>query len=154
MSRKTSRSTVRVGALSHEKRQLQIGLAVLAFAVIAIGLILVLNMGGANAGSLPRNVNVQTGYELYQQDDVFVLDVREQYEWDEYHIPDTTLIPSGQLASRLSEVPRDKKILVVCRSGNRSQAARDVLLNAGYTDVTSMDGGVMTWQQMGFPTVP
>jgi len=42
---------------------------------------------------------------------------------------------------------------VVCRSGNRSQAGRDILLNAGFTKVTSMSGGLNEWRSLGFPTV-
>ena len=74
-----------------------------------------------------------------------------QDEWDEYHIPDTTLIPLGQLAGRVSEVPEGVQIVVVCRSGNRSQEGRDILLQAGFEDVTSMAGGVSTWREAGYP---
>lgn len=53
-------------------------------------------------------------------------------EWNEYHVPNTTLIPLDALASRLDELPRDRQIGMVCRSGNRSQAGRDILLRAGF----------------------
>ena len=49
------------------------------------------------------------------------------------------------------EVPRDREIVVVCRSGNRSQQGRDILLNAGYTQVTSMQGGLNEWRASGYP---
>ena len=75
------------------------------------------------------------------QSGTFVVDVRTQEEWDEYHVPNTTLIPLDQLPNRLSEVPKDKEIVVICRSGNRSQEGRDILLSAGY-NATSMTGGV------------
>ena len=58
------------------------------------------------------------------------------------------------LANRLSEVPKDQQIVVVCRSGNRSQQGRDILLQAGYTKVTSMAGGVTEWKTQGFPIEP
>jgi rhodanese-related sulfurtransferase len=77
------------------------------------------------------------------------LDVRTQEEWDEYHVPNTTLIPLDQLPNRLSEVPKDKEIVVICRSGNRSQQGRDILLNAGYT-ATSVTGGVKEWYAKGY----
>jgi rhodanese-related sulfurtransferase len=80
-----------------------------------------------------------------------VLDVREKTEWDEYHIPNTKLIPKGELPNRLSEVPKDKKIVVVCRSGNRSQEGRDILLAAGY-NATSMAGGLKEWYAKNYPT--
>ena len=87
---------------------------------------------------------------MYQQSGTFVVDVRTQEEWDEYHAPNTTLIPLDQLPNRLSEVPKDKEILVVCRSGNRSQQGRDILLSAGY-NATSMTGGLKEWYAKGYP---
>ena len=89
-------------------------------------------------------------YQMYQQSGAFVLDVRTQEEWNEYHAPNTTLIPLDQLRTRLSEVPKDKEVLVVCRSGNRSQQARDILLSAGY-NATSMVGGLKEWFAKGYP---
>ena len=83
----------------------------------------------------------------------FILDVRTQEEWNEYHIPGSTLIPLDQLEARLSEVPRDKEVVVVCRSGNRSKPGRDALKAAGYTQVTSMAGGLNGWKAAGLPTV-
>ena len=83
----------------------------------------------------------------------FILDVREPEEWDEYHIPGSTLIPLGDLEARLAEVPSDQPIVVVCRSGNRSQQGRDILTAAGYEQVTSMAGGLKEWRSQGYPTV-
>jgi rhodanese-related sulfurtransferase len=82
-----------------------------------------------------------------------LLDVREQREWNEAHIDGARLIPLGQLESRLSEVPRDKEIVVVCRSGGRSAAGRDVLKKAGFKQVTSMSGGMKAWMSEGNPVV-
>jgi rhodanese-related sulfurtransferase len=83
----------------------------------------------------------------------FILDVRTQEEWNEYHIPGSTLIPLDQLETRLTEVPQDKEVVVVCRSGNRSKPGRDALKAAGYTQVTSMSGGLKEWQAAKLPTV-
>jgi rhodanese-related sulfurtransferase len=83
----------------------------------------------------------------------FILDVREPAEWTEYHIPGATLISLGELEARVKEVPRDKEVVVVCRSGNRSQAGRDILVNAGFTQVTSMAGGLKEWAAAKLPTV-
>ncbi|MBI5053866.1 MAG: rhodanese-like domain-containing protein [Chloroflexi bacterium] len=83
----------------------------------------------------------------------FILDVRTVEEWKEFHVPNSTLIPLDELPKRVAEVPRDKEVVVVCRSGNRSQAGRDILLNAGFTKVTSMSGGLNEWRSLGFPTV-
>ncbi|HPC06909.1 MAG TPA: rhodanese-like domain-containing protein [Anaerolineaceae bacterium] len=102
--------------------------------------------------NLPAEISVTEAAKLEQQD-WFFLDVREPSEWEEAHIPYATLIPLGELNSRLSEIPKDKNIVVVCRSGNRSAVGRDLLINSGFTNVTSMAGGMNTWQAKGFPVV-
>ncbi len=83
----------------------------------------------------------------------FILDVREADEWAAGHIPGASFIPLGELAARVSELPRDQEIVVVCRSGNRSQTGRDILLEAGFSQVSSMAGGMNQWQSLGHPTV-
>jgi rhodanese-related sulfurtransferase len=82
-----------------------------------------------------------------------VIDVREPSEWAAGHISGATLIPLGQLASRVSEVPRDRTIVTVCRTGNRSAQGRDILRQAGLTAVTSMTGGMTDWIAAGRPVV-
>lgn len=82
----------------------------------------------------------------------FVLDVREPDEWNQVHIPGATLIPLGQLASRVDELPKDQEIVVVCHSGNRSAQGRDILLSAGFDQVTSMAGGMTRWEAAGLET--
>ncbi len=101
---------------------------------------------------LPSEVSVQDAAKL-RDEGAFVLDVREPSEWNEFHIPNTTLIPLGQLETRVSEIPKDKPIVVVCRSGNRSAVGRDILKQAGFKNVTSVDGGVTEWRRAGYPTV-
>lgn len=83
----------------------------------------------------------------------FMLDVREPDEWAAGHIEGATLIPLGELAARASEVPADRQVVVVCRSGNRSAQGRDVLLGAGLPSVTSMAGGMNDWAASGKPVV-
>jgi rhodanese-related sulfurtransferase len=103
--------------------------------------------------ALAPEISVDQAHKLYE-DGTFVLDVRTQEEWNDFHIPNTTLIPLDQLEGRLSEVPTDQEIVVVCRSGNRSQAGRDILKQAGYENVTSMAGGVTAWRSAGYPIEP
>lgn len=83
----------------------------------------------------------------------FILDVRQPEEWNEYHVPGSTLIPLGELEARVKELPRDKQVVVVCRSGNRSATGRDILLRAGFPQVTSLAGGLIQWRAVGYPTV-
>ncbi len=100
--------------------------------------------------TLPAAISIHEAHELYQEG-VFLLDVRTQEEWDDFHAPNTTLIPLDQLESRLAELPEDEPIVVVCRSGNRSQAGRDILLANGYEPATSMEGGLNAWRSAGYP---
>lgn len=137
-----------------KKRQTQIIIAFIAFVIIAGGAWAIFgntsNNPAAVQSSLPLEINVDEAYERYQAGD-YVLDVRTQEEWDDYHIPGTTLIPLDELRDRLTEVPQDQNIVVVCRSGNRSQEGRNILLDAGYESVTSMNGGVSDWRNKGYP---
>lgn len=66
-------------------------------------------------------------------------------------IPGALHIPMGQLGSRLGDLDKDRPIIVVCRSGNRSAVVADALNQAGYTADT-MAGGMTAWQRAGLPT--
>lgn len=125
-------------------------------AMVVVALILGTNAGSSNSSGLPATISPQQAYALYQNGEAFFLDVREPFEWEEYHAPNTTLIPLGELPARVGEipVPKDAPIVVVCRSGNRSDEGRDILRRAGFTNVTSMDGGLKTWRELGYPIEP
>jgi len=122
-------------------------LAIVAF--IAFIVYLIALSGGGKTDNLPREMSVDEAYQMYQSG-VFMLDVRSQSEWDEYHAPNTTLIPLDQLSTRLNELPKDREILVICRTGNRSREARDILLAAGF-NATSVAGGLSEWYAKGYP---
>jgi rhodanese-related sulfurtransferase len=126
-----------------------IGIAVIALAVFAAYSALAVPTGEK---ALAREITVSQAAELRNQG-AFILDVREPDEWAAGHIPGATLIPLGELASRLSELPQDQQIVVVCRSGNRSATGRDILLDAGFQQVTSMGGGMNSWISQGLPSV-
>ena len=101
--------------------------------------------------ALPAEVSTAEALAL-RESGAFILDVRQPDEWAAGHIPDATLIPLGDLASRIAEVPKDRQVVVVCRSGNRSAQGRDILLGAGYPSATSMAGGMKDWAAAGYPT--
>jgi rhodanese-related sulfurtransferase len=101
---------------------------------------------------LPASISVQQAQTL-RNEGAFILDVRSLAEWQAVHIPGSILIPLDQLESRLAEIPKDVKIVVVCRSGNRSAQGRSALLNAGFPLVTSMKGGMVSWQANGYDTI-
>lgn len=133
------------------------GTQIAVLAVVALVIYLILQTGGtsnnASTTSLPKEISVSEAYTKYQQG-AFFIDVRTQEEWNEYHAPNTSLVPLDQLPARLNELPKDKEIVVVCRSGNRSAEGRDILLNAGFTQVTSMTGGLSDWRASGYPIEP
>lgn len=81
---------------------------------------------------------------------LYVLDVREYDEYTSGHIPQAKAIPLGQLTERMSELPKDREILVVCRSGARSGMATRQLLAAGYHAI-NLDGGMISWQRQNLP---
>jgi rhodanese-related sulfurtransferase len=122
--------------------------------LVLLGVVLILIINGSKNPSpaLSQEITITDAYELYQTGVLFV-DVRENDEWYEVHIPNTSHIPLGELARRQKELPKDQQIVVVCRSGNRSQTGREILTNAGFQNVTSMAGGVKSWQAAGYPTV-
>jgi rhodanese-related sulfurtransferase len=122
------------------------------FLVVAVAAAFFFNSAGAPASTLPAEISVAQAAEK-RAAGAFILDVRETDEWDALHIPDATLIPLGQLESRVNELPKDQEIVVVCRSGNRSATGRDILRNAGFEKVTSMAGGMNQWSALGFPTI-
>jgi rhodanese-related sulfurtransferase len=104
-----------------------------------------------SADALPAEITVAQAAAL-QAEGAYMLDVRQPDEWTAVHMPGANLIPLDQLSSRLSEVPAGTPIVVVCRSGNRSRQGRDILLQAGFSQVTSMAGGMNDWAANGLPT--
>ncbi len=105
----------------------------------------------AQALSLPATVDVQTVASVQNQDNVVLIDVREQWEYDEKHIPNITLIPMSEIAGRLDEIPTDKEIIVTCRSGNRSGQVTEYLQQNGFSKVHNMQGGILAWEKAGYP---
>ncbi|RPH69459.1 rhodanese-like domain-containing protein, partial [bacterium] len=121
---------------------------VAALVILGISAVWFMSPPAAASASYPLEISVEQA-AAKRDSGAFILDVRQPEEWNEFHIPGSTLIPLGELASRADELPRDQEIVVVCRSGNRSAQGRDILLAAGFTQVTSMDGGVTQWNAAG-----
>ena len=129
--------------------KLIIGLAVVVLvAVLAV----ILLSGPDKSTTLPSTISVSNAAERFAAG-AFLLDVREQSEGNEAHIDGAVLIPMRQLSARLSEIPTDRDVLIICRSGNRSAQARDQLRAAGYPNTTSISGGMNAWISAGLPVV-
>ena len=100
---------------------------------------------------LETEVDVQTVYDIQDRDDVYVIDVREQSEYDEKHIPGVTLLPMSEIQGRVNEIPTDKEVILTCRSGNRSGQVTQFLQQNGFDNVHNMQGGIVAWEQAGLP---
>ena len=105
----------------------------------------------ADPAALPATVEPAVVASLLDHPDVLVLDVREPDEYAAGHLPGVTLIPMGEVAARLSEIPTDKSVIVTCRSGNRSGQIVEFLTQQGYTNVHNMRGGILAWEAAGLP---
>ena len=89
-----------------------------------------------------------------EKDEIFLLDVREPYEWQIGRIPGATLIPLGELPFRLDEIDGAKEIIAYCRTGVRSLRALDILRKAGYASARHLKGGIHAWSDAIDPTIP
>jgi rhodanese-related sulfurtransferase len=77
-----------------------------------------------------------------QTEQSLIIDVREQHEWDYYHLPDSIHMPMRQIPNRLSEIPQDQHLYIICAHGVRSAVVTDFLLNQNYTKVYNVAGGM------------
>ena len=80
---------------------------------------------------------------------VFLLDVRTPREYAGCRLPGSVLIPMNQVPGRLAEIPKDKKVVVVCATGARSGAVTHYLQQRDYPDVVNYVGGVVDWSRKG-----
>jgi hydroxyacylglutathione hydrolase len=90
---------------------------------------------------------------LSRGEKIVILDARSQEEWESGHIEGALHVFVGHLEQRLSEVPRDRQIAVICSVGHRAGLAASILLRAGYPRVNNVLGSVQAWTAAGFPVV-
>lgn len=90
--------------------------------------------------------------EALVREGALLLDVREQREFDAGHAPDAAHLPMSTLGERYTELPADRRIVAVCRSGNRSGQVARALSGAGY-DIVNLVGGMQAWRDQGMPVV-
>ena len=102
--------------------------------------------GGTSDGSYEQ-ITQEAAKEMMDTQEVVVLDVREQSEYDSGHIPGAVLLPVGSIDEETAAavIPeKDSTVLVYCRSGNRSKTASSTLAGLGYTNIYEF-GGINTW---------
>lgn len=96
-------------------------------------------------------IDVQEAKRRLEQG-ALIVDVREQNEYDEAHIPGSRLLPLSEFAERYQELPKDRPLIMQCRSGARSGRATEFLLGNGYREVVNLAGGILAWEDADLPT--
>jgi rhodanese-related sulfurtransferase len=109
-------------------------------------------MGRMGPAQVPTVTVADIPAQLPEDATLFLLDVREPDEWAAGHIDGATHIPMGELTGRLAEVPREARVVAVCRSGNRSGRVTGYLAQGGW-DVYNLQGGMIAWAAGGRPMV-
>ncbi|MCA1552824.1 MAG: MBL fold metallo-hydrolase, partial [Chloroflexi bacterium] len=96
-------------------------------------------------------LSVRQANAARERGEVLVLDVRERGEFALGHVPHARHIPLGQLPVRLSELPPEQRIIVMCAGGVRSSSAASLLAREGFADVINVSGGFDAWREAGLP---
>ena len=116
-------------------------------ALILVMLLVLTGCGGTTVENTYQQITQDEAKKMMDSQDVIVLDVREQYEFDAGHIPGALLLPVGSITKERAAavIPKtDSVVLVYCRSGNRSKTASKALADLGYSNVYEF-GGINTW---------
>ena len=114
---------------------------------ILFSVLMMLTACGAAASDAYQKISQEKAKEMMDTQEVLILDVREQDEYDSGHIPGAVLLPVGTIdeESAAAVIPeKDTTVLVYCRSGNRSKRAAKALAELGYTGIYEF-GGIMSW---------
>lgn len=80
-----------------------------------------------------------------EQENITIIDVREEWEYNEGRIPGAILLPLGELKKNYDVLDKEAEIILVCRSGNRSGSAAQFLANKGFNNVYNLVGGMLSW---------
>ena len=98
-------------------------------------------------------ISPQQAAESVDNNNAVIIDVRTQEEWDAGHIPGAIHIPLNEVKERLDEFKSydGQPIVIQCRSGRRSAVAGQILLAAGYSEVSNLTGGILAWKKENLP---
>ena len=100
---------------------------------------------------------VELKNKFTQGENIILIDCREQDEWDRGHIAQAILAPLSDFKNKIDKLEsentmtRDKEIIIHCRSGKRSMRACGFLKDRGYTHLFNLEGGLLGWEEEGFP---
>jgi phage shock protein E len=121
------------------------GKAIMKVLLAALSLAAVVGCGQSPAAA-GVDVSVDEALRLWQNKEAILIDVRTPDEYRDGHIPGVANIPLAELEKRLGEVPKDKKVVIICRTGNRSAQGTKLLRGKGFDNVVNSTGGMSTWK--------
>ncbi len=88
---------------------------------------------------------------IISKDDIAIIDVRRRSEWDEGHIEGSMHFYLGHLEKNADKLIKQKPVVVICKTGNRSSFGASILLRKGFNEVYNCLGGIEAWNKSGFP---
>lgn len=97
-----------------------------------------------------KDLTPEEAKRLYEEGVPFV-DVREVEEYAQARIPGASLLPLSEFMARYEEIPKDRPVVLYCRTGNRSWQAAAWLSSQGYKEVLNLEGGIVRWYRSGLP---
>ncbi len=119
--------------------------------LLSVAILLILMTSPVIAKGVENVSAVQVREMLQSKGGYFLLDVRTLQEYFKVHLAGAKLIPVDQVVKRLAGIPKDRPLIVYCAVGSRSSTAGDYLVQAGYSQVYNLYGGIWGWQMRGFP---
>ena len=119
--------------------------------ILLMNIVFVVSVKAEETQLVYYNVTVESAYDMINDLDVVVLDVRYECEYDMGHLFGAVLIPYDELETRINELSIDSEIIVYCKSGYRSVIASEILVEHGFGKVYNMLGGILAWIDADYP---
>ena len=94
-----------------------------------------------------QEISMDAAVQAWRTQSAVIVDVRTPEEFKDGHIPGAVLIPLADLERRKDEIPKDRPVLLICRSANRSAQANLILQKQGYTNTRSVNKGMVEWPE-------
>ena len=115
------------------------------FLLVAVLAVMLAGCGQSPAGA-SVDISVDEALRLWQNKEAIIIDVRTPGEYRDGHIPGVVNIPLDELEKRIGEIPKDKKVVLICRTGSRSAQGTRLLRSKGFNNVYNSTGGMSTWK--------
>ncbi|MEY2492017.1 MAG: sulfur-carrier protein adenylyltransferase/sulfurtransferase [Verrucomicrobiota bacterium] len=109
---------------------------------------------GTTAAKISAISATELDRRLQGDNEIALIDVREPFEFEIGHIPNSKLIPMGEVAEKHAEIPRDKPGVVICKTGARSGRVIEFLRGEGFENLLNLEGGIDAWREEVDPTLP